>query len=87
MNKADKLDELVGRVEALLVQLPDTLNPEIAALRDRVDDGIFDAWTAISKERTKGQRALSQPAPLIIGTLLGTAILLAYAARLLANRR
>ena len=48
MNASKKLDELVGEVEELLTQLPANLSPEVDALRDRVDTGIFDAWTSIA---------------------------------------
>jgi len=87
VNKAEKLDVLVGRVEELLAQLPESLDPVIAALRDKVDDGIFDAWTAISSERMRMRRALMQNPPLKVGALLGIALLLACSARILANHR
>jgi hypothetical protein len=50
MTRSQKLDELVGCVEDLLARLPENLTPEIAALRDKVDVGIFDAWTTIARE-------------------------------------
>ncbi len=50
MTRSKKLDELVGSVEDLLARLPENLTPEIAALRDKVDAGIFEAWTAIARE-------------------------------------
>ena len=53
VNSAQKLDELVGCVEELFASLPDTLDPRIMALRDRVDDGIFDAWQVISEQRIR----------------------------------
>lgn len=56
LDKTQKLDELVGSVEELLTRLPDSLGPTLTALRDRVDDGIFDAWTAISNERIHAER-------------------------------
>lgn len=52
MTRSQKLDELVGCVEDLLARLPERLTPEIAALRDKVDAGIFDAWTSIAREGT-----------------------------------
>jgi hypothetical protein len=90
VNKAEKLDELVGSVEELLAQLPDSLGPSITALRDKVDDGIFDAWTSISRERAKLQR-LATPfgamALISTATVLGIATLLACSGRSLLNRR
>ena len=50
MTRSQKLDELVSCVEDLLARLPENLTPEIAALRDKVDVGIFDAWTSIARE-------------------------------------
>ena len=50
MTRSKKLDELVGTVEELLSRLPDNLSPEVAELRDRVDTGIFEAWTSIAGE-------------------------------------
>jgi hypothetical protein len=90
VNKAEKLDDLVGSVEELLAHLPESLGPAITALRDRVDDGIFEAWTAISSERAIAERlavkATTRGAPLRIAAFLGVAILLAHTARLLAHR-
>jgi hypothetical protein len=82
MNKAKKLDELVGGVEDLLARLPDDPNPEILALYERVDAEIMDAWTTISRERAQRlklvNRAASQP-----WIVPGLALL---AAALLVNR-
>ena len=50
MTRSKKLDELVSSVEDLLARLPDNLSPEVAALRDKVDAAIFEAWTAIASE-------------------------------------
>ena len=86
VNKAEKLDDLVRSVEDLLTQLPESLDPAITALRDKVDDGIFEAWTAISSRRAKAERLAAKGAPLKVAAFFGTAILLAYAARLLAKR-
>jgi hypothetical protein len=82
MNKAKRLDELVGGIEDLLARLPDGLNPEVAALRERVDAEIFKAWTTISRERARSLKRLSRAAspPWVIG---GLALL---TASLLVNR-
>jgi hypothetical protein len=87
MNKAEKLDVLVGEVEQLLGQLPESLDPAIAVLRDKVDDGIFAAWTAISSERIRTQRAVMNSSPLKIATFLSVALLLACSARTFAHRQ
>jgi hypothetical protein len=78
MNKAKRLDELVGVIEPLLARLPDSSNPEIVALRERVDAGIMDAWTAISRERAQSLKRLSAARPpwVIVGLALLTASLL-----------
>jgi hypothetical protein len=86
VNKNQKLDELVGSVEELLARLPEGLNPQITALRDKVDDGIFDAWTAISAERLRASRAWKRVAPLTMGAVVGLAVLLAFSARLMLDR-
>jgi hypothetical protein len=87
VNRAEKLDALVGKVEDLLAQLPESLDPAIAALRDKVDDGIFKAWTAISSERTRTQRAVVERSPLKLAAILGVALLLACSAKIFANRQ
>jgi ElaB/YqjD/DUF883 family membrane-anchored ribosome-binding protein len=51
MNKSDELDRLVGEVEAIFARLPDSLDPRIAALRDKVDDAIVETWTAVAGGR------------------------------------
>lgn len=56
MTRSQKLDELVGCVEDLLARLPENLSPEIAALRDKVDVGIFDAWTSIARQASAVRR-------------------------------
>jgi hypothetical protein len=81
VNKTEKLDELVGSVEQLLAQLPEGLTPEIAVLRDKVDDGIFDAWQSISAERIEAARAASRALPLTISAAFGVAILVAFSVR------
>jgi hypothetical protein len=86
VNKTEKLDELVGSVEDLLARLPEGLNPQIMALRDKVDDGIFEAWKAISGERLQAVQAGSRKAPLTLSAVAGLAIILAFSARLLLNR-
>jgi hypothetical protein len=86
VNKADKLDQLVGSVEDLLARLPDGLDPGITALRDKVDDGIFDAWTAISSERIRTERLRQKATHLTLGAAVGLTICLALSARLLLDR-
>ena len=86
MNKTEKLDELVGSVEELLAQLPEGLNPQIMALRDKVDDGIFEAWKSISGERLQAAQAGARKTPLTLGAVVGLTIVLAFSARLLINR-
>jgi hypothetical protein len=81
MNKAKRLDELVGGVEDLLARLPHDQNPEILALCERVDAEIMDAWTKISRERAQRLRLVNRAAsqPWIVGLAL-------LAAALLVNR-
>ena len=55
MNKTKRLDELVNSVEALLAKLPRDLSPEIAQLRDRVDQSILDTWTSVARERAQAR--------------------------------
>jgi hypothetical protein len=86
VNKAEKLDELVGSVEELLARLPEGLSPQIMALRDQVDDGIFDAWKSISSERLQAAHVSSRIVPLTLSAVVGLTILLAFSARLLINR-
>lgn len=85
MTRSKKLDELVGSVEDLLARLPNDVTPEIADLRDKVDAGIFEAWTSIAREvaDTRGREALHARAGL--WTIVGTAVL-AAATGLLAYR-
>ena len=84
MTKSKKLDELVSSVEDLLARLPDDLSPELATLRDKVDAGIFEAWTAIAAEgRDALHRASRRSAgrfwiSIGLGLLAGTTSLLAY---------
>ena len=61
MRRSRKLDELVGSVEDLLARLPDNPSPEIAELRDKVDAGIFEAWTSIAREVTCKRNQASHP--------------------------
>ncbi len=68
-----QLDELVGRVEALLALLPVSSNPEVDAVRDRVDGGIFEAWTSIALDSTES----SGGAPIWI--LMGLVFIIATA--------
>jgi hypothetical protein len=83
MTRSKKLDELVNAVEDLMDRLPDNLTPEVAELREKVDGGIFEAWTSIAAEgRDTLNRASRRSTDRfwIVGlTLLaGTASLLAY---------
>jgi outer membrane murein-binding lipoprotein Lpp len=84
MTRSKKLDELVSSVEDLLARLPDNLTPEVAALRDKVDAAIFEAWTTIAAEgRDALNRASRRSAVrfwMIVGLslLAGTGGLLAY---------
>jgi hypothetical protein len=86
VNKSEMLDELVQSVEELLSRLPDGLDPEITALRDKVDDGIFDAWKCISSERAQADREHISGKPLRMG-VAGLAILALSAGLLLGSRR
>lgn len=61
LTRSQKLDELVSSVEDLLARLPDNLTPEIAELRDKVDAGIFEAWTSIAREATGMRNREPQP--------------------------
>jgi hypothetical protein len=84
MTRSKKLDELVSSVEELLARLPDSLIPEAAELRDRVDAAIFEAWTSIAGEgRDTLNRASRRSAVrfwIIVGlaSLAGATSLLAY---------
>jgi ElaB/YqjD/DUF883 family membrane-anchored ribosome-binding protein len=53
MNKSMQLDELVTEVEELLARLPDSSDPGIAALRERVDNTILDTWTAVTRDKAE----------------------------------
>jgi hypothetical protein len=86
VNKTQKLDVLVGSVEDLLARLPEGLDPRITELRDKVDEGIFEAWKSISAERLHVERALRRMRPLTLGAAVGLAVLLAFSARLLLDR-
>jgi ElaB/YqjD/DUF883 family membrane-anchored ribosome-binding protein len=85
MDKSKRLDELVGRVEELLAQLPDGANADLAALRDRVDEEIMAAWTAVSREAARRREFIGRSArrPWAIA---GVALLVGYCASLLVNR-
>jgi ElaB/YqjD/DUF883 family membrane-anchored ribosome-binding protein len=50
MNKSQKLDHLVCELEMVLARLPDDPRPDLQLLRDRVDDTVFEAWIAISRQ-------------------------------------
>ena len=60
MTRSKKLDELVGSVEELLARLPADLTPRLAELRDKVDAGIFEAWTAIAREGADAQARVAR---------------------------
>jgi hypothetical protein len=84
MTRSKKLDELVGSVENLLARLPETLSPELAELRDKVDAGIFEAWTAVAREaadaRNRATRRLGARLVSTVGIVLlaGASSLVAY---------
>lgn len=84
MTKSKKLDELVSSVEDLLARLPDNLAPEVARLRDKVDAGIFEAWTCIAAEgsnlvnRAPHRSAARFWATVGLALLAGTTSLVAY---------
>lgn len=80
LDKAQKLDELVSSVEELLTRLPESLGPGVRSLRDRVDDGIFDAWTVISNERIHAEHPRRRRASTSVG--VGALLSLAAAAAL-----
>jgi hypothetical protein len=86
VNKTQRLDELVGSVEDLLARLPEGLDPQISALRDKVDDGIFDAWRSISAERLHTEQSTRRMRPLTLSAAVGLAILLALSAKLVLDR-
>jgi hypothetical protein len=85
MTKSKKLDALVGSVEDLLARLPDDLTPELAALRDKVDAGIFDAWTAVAQEGWDSQARVKRLAAARLWSTVGAAVF-AAAASLIAYR-
>jgi hypothetical protein len=84
MTRSQELDELVGSVEQLLARLPQELTPELADLRDKVDAGIFDAWTAIAREDTKNRTSRFDADPwnalLWAALLAGTTAVVAFQA-------
>lgn len=67
MNKSEKLDELVTELEELLARLPDSSDPGIAALRERVDNTILDTWTAVTRDRAEAAASAEE----LIDTLNG----------------
>lgn len=75
MTRSQKLDELVSSVEDLLARLPDSLSPEIVELRDRVDAGIFDAWTAVASEVKDARRRAELRRSARLSTSIGLALL------------
>lgn len=84
MTRSQRLDELVASVEDLLARLPARLTPEIADLRDKVDAGIFAAWTEVARDRTDAWRRAEMHsggrlwAPVGLALLAGATSLLAY---------
>lgn len=75
MTRSERLDELVGCVEDLLARLPENLTPEIAALRDKVDVGIFDAWTSIAREASSAVGRRTSRSAAGLWTTVGWALL------------
>ncbi|HEY2779285.1 MAG TPA: hypothetical protein VGI90_00810 [Steroidobacteraceae bacterium] len=84
MDKSKRLDELVGRVDELLVRLPDGPNPDLAALRDRVDAEILMAWTAISLEAARRRESIGRAARRP-WTIVGVALLVGVCASFLLS--
>jgi hypothetical protein len=85
MTRSKKLDELVGSVEKLMVRLPENLTPELDELRDKVDAGIFEAWTAVAREAADTRHRATRPLGARLGSTVGIA-LLAGASSLVAYR-
>jgi hypothetical protein len=75
MTKSKKLDALVNSVEDLLTQLPGDLTPELAELRDKVDAGIFEAWTSIAGEGWDTLNRTSRRSGAQLWTTVGFALL------------
>jgi hypothetical protein len=75
MTKSKKLDELVGSVEDLLARLPANLTSEVADLRDKVDAGIFEAWSAIAQEGRNALGRRSRRSAAQLSTIVGLAFL------------
>ncbi len=72
MGKMQKLDQLVGRVDALLQHLPVDADPTVRALRDKLDETIFETWTVVARESVKPRPAVGRIGHLIeasLGTL------------------
>jgi ElaB/YqjD/DUF883 family membrane-anchored ribosome-binding protein len=61
MTRSQKLDELVSSVEELLARLPENSTSEISELRDKVDAGIFEAWTAIARADANADEQTDAP--------------------------
>jgi hypothetical protein len=85
MTRSKKLDELVSSVENLLARLPNDLTPELAELRDRVDAGIFEAWTAVAREAADAKNRAGRRLGRGLASTVGMA-LLAGASSLVAYR-
>jgi uncharacterized membrane protein YccC len=86
MTRSKQLDELVSSVEALLAQLPQEISPELSELRDKVDAGIFEAWTSIAAEGRAKLNSAARRSAVHIWITVGLAALLASATALLAFR-
>ncbi len=69
MSKMQKLDQLVGKVEALLQHLPVDADPAIGALRDKLDETIFETWTVVAREPVKPRPTLRPIGHLIDASL------------------
>jgi hypothetical protein len=86
MTRSQQLDELVSSVEGLLAQLPDELSPELTELRDKVDVGIFEAWTSIAAEGRAKLNSASRRSAVHFWITAGLAALLGSTTALLAYR-
>jgi hypothetical protein len=75
MTRSKKLDELVGSVEDLLARLPADLTPEVSDLRDKVDAGIFEAWTSIAADGREKQHRASRRSAVRFWIIVGSALL------------
>jgi hypothetical protein len=58
VNKSRELDRLVGRLDELLACFPEQQNPELDALRDKVDRTILVTWQALGNEHARSTARL-----------------------------